>query len=296
MDFNIVTCSQSDLKNTGKPGCDHKIGMTKRLFLSKYDFFFDGKPTEETLQTAIQDKNIFPLTIAQEVEDVSTEKGMYEPASGESIVMTQANKGLRVMLTISPYEFVNLLSFDGWKLRIFEMDHFNNLLGTDLDGDGTKFAGFLTSEFSVENMTVPTDRTTPANTPIYLKYEDRAEYTKRLAVFEEMGFLGTINGLLDATVAVTDAATDGCTVTVTSTATGKGVSGLETIVGDDMVFAQVGGSTVTPSAVTESASTPGEYSIVATFTAGDYTADLLAPASMETDGWESTGAAEFTTT
>jgi hypothetical protein len=294
MDFNIVSCSQGDLKNIGKPGCEHKLGMTKRMFITDKDFAFDDVPTKATFQAAIQNKNIFPLTVCQEVEDVSTEKQMYEPASGESVVMAQAVKGIRVMLTISPYEFVNLLSFDGRQFRIFEFDHLGNLIGCDRDGDKTKFAGFLTDEFSVENMTVPGDRSTPRNTPVFVKYADRAEYTTKLATFEDLGFLNTINGLLDATVTVTDATTTGCTVTVTSTATQKGVSGL--VIADFVFKDSASGLEVTPSSVTESADTPGEYAVVATFTAGTYTADLLAPASMVTEGWDSTGPAEFTTT
>ncbi len=296
MDFNIVSCSQSDLKNTGKPGCEHKLGMTKRLFLSDKDFSFDSEPTEETVQTAIQNKNIFPLTVCQEVEDVSTEKQMYEPSSGESVVMAQAKMGIRVMLTISPYEFVNLLSYDSRELRVFELDHLNNLIGTDLDGTGEAFAGFLTDEFSVENMTVPTDRTTPRNTPVYLKYADRAEYTTKLATFEDMGFMNQVNGLLDATVTVLEQTASDVTVQVVSTATGKGVSGLDATPGDDFVITDDAGDTVSITGTVEDAATPGKYVLSATLTANTYEVDLLAPASMETDGWESTGSAEFTTT
>ena len=140
-------------------------------------------------------------------------------------------------------------------------------------------------------MTIPTDRTTPANTPVFLKYESRAEYTTGLAVFEEMGFLGTINGLLDATIVVTDPTTAGCTITVTSTATGKGVTGL---VEADFVIKDESGVTQDPESVTPSDSTPGEYAVLDTYAEEDHTADLLAPASMTTDGWESTGEAEFT--
>lgn len=224
MDFNIKSCSLSTLGNTGVPGCEFKLGMTKRLLISRKDFYFDEKPTAATFQTAIQNRELFPLAIAQELEDVSTEKQMYEPASGESMVMAQAEKGIRVMLTLSPSEFRNLLTFDGGQFRIFEFDHLGNLIGTDLDGDGSKFAGFLTSEFSVENMTVPTDRTTPRNTPVFVKYADKAEYNKNLAVFDDMGFVNQLNGLLDVTITVTDEATDGITAKFVVSATQKGVS------------------------------------------------------------------------
>ncbi len=296
MDFNIVNCSQTELKNIGKPSCEHKLGMTKRLFLTQKDFAFSAKPTLALFQTAIQEKKVFPLTVCQEIEDISKEKQMYEPASGESIVMAQSEKGIRVMLTISPFEFVNLISYDAKQFRIFEYDHLGNLIGCDRDGDGLAFAGFLTSEFSVENMTIPTDRATPSNTPVFIRYADSQEYRTRLATFPNMEFLNTINGLLDVSITVSDVTTSGLTAKVSVVATGKGVSGLHPTSGDDFVIHNHLGDEIAITTCTEIAGGDGEYAITATMPAGTYTIDLLAPASMTTLGYESTGEASFTTT
>ncbi|MFO8032705.1 MAG: hypothetical protein R6U22_09195, partial [Desulfohalobiaceae bacterium] len=120
--------------------------------------------------------------------------------------------------------------------RILILDHKGNLQGTDLDGDGEKFAGYLTDEFAVENLTKPTERTTSRQTPVFFKLADSQEYRDNFAAFADMHFVGKINGLLDATIEVLEYSTDDVTVQVNVKATEKGVSGLHPDAGDDFVI------------------------------------------------------------
>ena len=297
MDINTVSqCTSDDFQNVTDPKCRQILAMAKIIYVSKPGFSFNEEPTTELVQEAVQDGDLYPFPIADEIEDAGKDKEEYEASSGRTFTMRDAIKGMRLMFTLSAYQFVNMLSFDDEQVRVFVLDHKGNFYGTDLDGDGSKFAGWLTSRFDVENLETPTEVGTPARTPVVMQFANTQEYRSKLAVFSDKEDFSSVEGLLDVTVTVSESSTSSVKVLITSTATGKGVKGLSTDTTDlDFEILDDASSSVSIDAISESDATDGLYTLTATLAAGTYTVDLLDTSEMETDGYDSTGAAEFTT-
>ena len=284
-DINAITCT-TGLRNTGACSCKQILGATIKAFYTTSDFEFTTKASAQTAAdwtTAIQNKYVYPLPMVLDVEDNSTEAGVYTGSLGRKIKSSNSIWGEKLFFDVTAFEYSRLFSFDGAKGRIFLVDIKGNGYGTS--SDGTKIKGFEIASFDVFPYTVATGQGEIRRMAIAFELANYIEYTENIAVFEAQ-FADELTGLVDVSLTSTSWTTGGCTFTVTRDCDGSGVTGL---VAADLVLVDDAGGSETITSIAPVAGVAGSYTLVATLGADGYVLNLKTPAAMTTKGYESTG-------
>jgi len=284
-DINAITCI-TGLRNTGSCSCKQILGATIKAFYTTSDFEFVTKTSAQTAAdwaTAIQNKYLYPLPMVLDVEDNSTEAGVYTGSLGRKIKASNSIWGEKLFFDVTAFEYSRLFSFDGAKGRIFLADIKGNVYGTS--SDGTKIKGFEIASFDVYPYTVATGQGEIRRMAIAFELANYSEYTEDIAVFEAQ-FADELTGLVDVSLSSASWTTDGCVVTVTRDCDGSGVTGL---VATDFVLVDDAGGSESISFLAPVSGSPGSYTLAATLGVDGYVLNLKAPALMTTKGYESTG-------
>ena len=286
-DINAIVCT-TGLRNTGSCSCKQILGATIKAFYTTSDFEFMTKTSAQTAAdwtTAIQNKYVYPLPMVLDVEDNSTEAGVYTGSLGRKIKSSNSIWGEKLFFDVTAFEYSRLFSFDGAKGRIFLVDIKGNGYGTS--SNGTKIKGFEIASFDVYPYTVATGQGEIRRMAIAFELANYSEYTKDIVVFEAE-FADELTGLVDVSLGSKSWTTYGCVVTVTRDCDGSGVTGL---VAADFVLVDDAGAPKSISSITPVSGSAGSYTLAATVELGvdGYVLNLKAPALMTTKGYESTG-------
>lgn len=285
-DINAIVCT-TGLRNTGSCSCKQILGATIKAFYTTSDFEFATKTSAQTAAdwtTGIQNKYVYPLPMVLDVEDNSTEAGVYTGSLGRKIKSSNSIWGEKLFFDVTAFEYSRLFSFDGAKGRIFLVDIKGNGYGTS--SDGTKIKGFEIASFDVYPYTVATGQGEIRRMAIAFELANYSEYTKDIVVFEA-DFADELTGLVDVSLTSTSWTTGGCVVTVTRDCDGSGVTGL--VAADFVLVDDASGPPKSISSITPVSGSAGSYTLAATLVIDGYVLNLKAPAAMTTKGYESTG-------
>ena len=284
-DINAITC-MTGLRNTGSCSCKQILGATLKAFYTTADFEFATKTSAQTAAvwtTAIQNKYVYPLPMVLDVEDNSTEAGIYTGSLGRKIKASNSIWGEKLLFDVTAFEYTRLFSFNGAKGRLLLVDVNGNVYGTS--SDGTKIKGFEIASLEVHPYTVATGQGEIRRSAIAFELADYSEYTSGIVIFAA-DFVDELTGLVDVTITSASWTTGGCTFTVTRDCDGSGVTGL---VAADLVLVDDAGGSETITSIAPVAGVAGSYTLVATLGADGYVLNLKTPAAMTTKGYESTG-------
>ncbi len=229
---------------------------------SSYANFAD----ETQWKTRIANKELFPILDVIEIEPVNVEDGFYDAPDGERIFLYEGQRGyiLKVKYELARHKV--LRSYSGLNWKMYKYDKRNNLMGTT--PDGTVVEGFDLSLFYVSKIDNNVGADTPAFTMIHIQERIVDE-------FDSQGLYLTPTFLMQKLPAVTKVvATPGAISTFVfdvvvdyqdssglqndGTSRSKAITGL--LIGDFEVIDQTG-TIITPSSITESATTPGTYTV-----------------------------------
>ena len=298
MGYNVKACSLGNIPNTGKSDCLNTLGAHVKVLLTLPDFEIDtltNAKNEATWQEAIQERKVFPLWDVLGFENQSDDDGMFESSTGlRKIPTSQGNYQFEYHFVPPVFNMTSAYNFNGRRMRVVIIDGNNQVIGTT--PDGTKFQGFDCYRVEVKKLIQAENLNEVARLPMVFELTKPSEYKEDLATFEA-SFAPDLQGLHDVDLAVVGSnpttTDDEITVTVKRKSDESPVIGL---VADDFVCYK-DGVAFTISSATPSAFIAGQYLIdtAAVFAAAEYIVNLQEPDDMTTDGYQSTGAIEFTT-
>jgi len=294
--MNTYSCNQS-LANTGATACAENINAVKMIVSTPVNFSFaslaDFKLLSKWREAIEQTSNrIYPMPIFINIEPQDEETQYNTSGDGSERKVREGKNGYRGALNVSTCVGKNLRKFNNKKRRIFEFYENGFVGGTS--PDGTKVMGYLLNNFEVEKLP-SVDNASIADFMARVRLDDPTEKADRGVFFNPSKeaipwTYQDVEGLLDVDLTTSAPSVAGVTVAVTGDCDGDGVLGLTEISDWSILDDAAGTETIT--GVTDNGN--GSYTLAATLTAGDYTVNLVSPASLGVDGYESTGAASFT--
>ena len=156
----------------------NNIRMIVALALTTPNFKFDSAADfadRTKWDDGVKSEDIFILKGVQEIDDQSQETKFYEPPTGKKVKMQEAVYGFEYRFLMTLEQHKQLQKFDGQELRYFKFDSANNILGWESPIDKS-VRGFAISDFSTENMVIPSNNDVPALSPLSVTENDRNEW------------------------------------------------------------------------------------------------------------------------
>jgi len=285
MSYNQINCSDTDLGPIGF-NCDSNLNGTKMLIFTKLTTEFAAETNVLTLadwQTLIQDEDIW-IIMVDSIEDQSKEDTVEEaPISGKTYDVVDGKRGVLYNIKLPLCVHQELRSFNRQSLKVMKVDQSKNILGTS--SDGTKFAGFSTSQIKVKKMG-ESDGTTIRPSQVYIEEESIAEWDDDgvFAIPTAFNPFTELKSLIGVTITVESAIITKVVVKVVSTCGGKEIVGL---VKEDFIL------NVGQTIVTSTDNGDGTYDLNgAGLVTG--TVELADPSDMTTEGYKGAGSAVVT--
>lgn len=295
-DFNSKSCYGS-IENFGTPDCLLALVVPAYLAFATTSQQFTTKASAQTQadwQTAIQAKSIFPIRLPiLEPVDNSEEDGAYKSPNGLVSINTSKGKwDMSFRFQMDPFLYSRMYSLNGKSGRLYMCDDAGNVMATT--PDNIKVNGYSVKNVQVSKPKLATGKDDVTTFMVRFFFDNLEEYTKKIASFE-VDFFDELNGLLDAEITYisSNVAKTEHTVSVRKLCDGSPVVNL---VAADFTISD---DTPTVEAITSSAETQvgisGDYVLTTSALGADnYTVNLNNPATMTTDGYESTGSDTFT--
>lgn len=293
MAYNDNSCV-ANLGNTGLSNCLDDLGYDAMLLWTPETFEIDTEADaklQATYTDAIDAGNMFPMPIADEVENTVEDDVLQELPTGVSLFVREGKYGGIMRFRTALCNLPNLRTFNEVSGRAFIVTSNGKILGTS--PDGTKFKGFLLSRFHV-SVLKGTDGSTVRFIELTYQFKNTTEMGDYPAIPDLAGAWDplSLTGVKDVVLTLSSSSATEVVVTIAGKCDGQVITGL--VVGD-FVLVDDGGGSETINSVTESPD--GTYTLdVTTLTADDYILNLKSPSAQTTGGYESTGSVTFTVT
>jgi len=263
---------------TGQNYCDKNSRFGKPTGIM---FAIDGNTNtaanfllEATWDDDVEAQQVFPLQNMKAIEDLSTEPTYKDYDDGSRRLMEQGNYRFAVSFDVNECVKKQLLNFRGFQEGIY-LVYGDVIRGRTVDS-GVNIVPIRLENVNIEKGNIPTMADTEmVKIVIDLKSDkdlNEYDYSRKMA-----WDVDDVDGLTEVTVTMVTEASDAVVVDVTADCGGqtKQISGI-----DDtgvLSFTNLNGSTpVAVTAVAESATVRGRYTISSTFATG-YFVDLASP-------------------
>lgn len=144
---------------------------------------------EDVNKGLIASKDLLPLKIMEEMENVSTEELTSETSSGTKLFHRNGKRGFIGMMLLTPDQNRILQSYDGRIKKVYLMDDEGNRLGTS--PDGTSVTGLAVSYFKVKPMDLPlaADGSAWSRIEVQLEYNEEIDKQGRYSIADELDWI-----------------------------------------------------------------------------------------------------------
>lgn len=258
--------------------CQQNTPLTIRTgaFLTRPDYSFTSLSsflTEADWLTGIAAGNVFPLQNIREQENQDMEDAVIETSTGDKVFQYEGTRGQmwKFILPLDLHKILkNQYSLKNW--RLIELDKNGNLIGTSPDGIAVQ--GFKLSYFRVKKQETP-GSDTAAYTPIEFQKADIKEYDSNGVYANPTWIASDLSGVLKVSATPSTVSANVFTVSVAwvsnseidSTTNALKTFAIPSLVAANFKIIDQAGDLLSNAGdytVTESAATPGTYTINAT--------------------------------